>query len=193
VSPLVNFFVAARNLRQVETTVTYYHPRVEAGIEQAYPATDFDEDRRCRIPAPAFVGDWRREGSNSDLRRGVGRQRQAARVAAARDLGSRSFASSDPAERDLFLQELYAVDGDSWKKRSEEQAILIPAKEIKQVQIWIRKEHEMSRTNDGCKPAPIPNSSIHQPLNPQGGHQPGGGSTPAVPTTGSGVKPPAKP
>jgi hypothetical protein len=50
--------------------------------------------------------------------------------------GSRSFASSDPAERDLFLQEIYDVDGDSWKKRSEQQAILIPAKEIKHVQIW---------------------------------------------------------
>ncbi len=35
VLPLVTFFVAARNLRQAETTVTYYHPRVEAGIEQA--------------------------------------------------------------------------------------------------------------------------------------------------------------
>jgi hypothetical protein len=35
VSPLANFFVAARNLRQVESTVTYYHPRVEAGLEQA--------------------------------------------------------------------------------------------------------------------------------------------------------------
>ena len=35
VSPLVNFFVAARNLRQTESTITYYHPRVEAGIEQA--------------------------------------------------------------------------------------------------------------------------------------------------------------
>lgn len=33
--PLVNFFVAARNLRQSEGTVSYYHPRVEAGIEQA--------------------------------------------------------------------------------------------------------------------------------------------------------------
>lgn len=40
VSPLVSFFVAARNLRQVESTVTYYHPRVEAGIEQA-----LDRDR----------------------------------------------------------------------------------------------------------------------------------------------------
>jgi hypothetical protein len=33
--PLVTFFIAARNLRQSETTVTYYHPRVEAGIERA--------------------------------------------------------------------------------------------------------------------------------------------------------------
>lgn len=40
VSPLVSFFVAARNLRQVESTITYYHPRVEAGIEQA-----LDRDR----------------------------------------------------------------------------------------------------------------------------------------------------
>jgi len=35
VSPLVTFFIAARNLRQADSTVTYYHPRVEAGIEQA--------------------------------------------------------------------------------------------------------------------------------------------------------------
>lgn len=33
--PLADFFVAARNLRQSEGTVSYYHPRVEAGIEQA--------------------------------------------------------------------------------------------------------------------------------------------------------------
>ena len=33
VTPLINFFIAARNLRQAESTVTYYHPRVEAGIE----------------------------------------------------------------------------------------------------------------------------------------------------------------
>ena len=33
--PLANFFVAARNLRQSEGMVSYYHPRVEAGIEQA--------------------------------------------------------------------------------------------------------------------------------------------------------------
>jgi len=50
--------------------------------------------------------------------------------------GSQSFASSDPAERDLLLQELYEVDGGAWKKRSEKTAILIPSKEIKNVQIW---------------------------------------------------------
>lgn len=33
--PLAACFVAARNLRQTEDTVTYYHPRVESGIEQA--------------------------------------------------------------------------------------------------------------------------------------------------------------
>ena len=35
VRPLINFFVAGRNLRQNEDVVTYYHPRVEAGIESA--------------------------------------------------------------------------------------------------------------------------------------------------------------
>lgn len=40
VSPLATFFVAARNLRQAESTITYYHPRVEAGIKQA-----LDRDR----------------------------------------------------------------------------------------------------------------------------------------------------
>ncbi|OEZ90509.1 hypothetical protein JAB8_19520 [Janthinobacterium sp. HH106] len=35
VSPLIAFFVSARNLRQAEASVTYYHPRVEAGIEKA--------------------------------------------------------------------------------------------------------------------------------------------------------------
>jgi hypothetical protein len=35
VAPLLDFFVAARNLRQVGSVVSYYHPRVEAGIEQS--------------------------------------------------------------------------------------------------------------------------------------------------------------
>jgi len=40
VEPLVAFFVAARNLRQNDDEVSYYHPRVESGIEQA-----LDDDR----------------------------------------------------------------------------------------------------------------------------------------------------
>ena len=35
VLPLIQFFVAARNVRQREDIVAYYHPRVEAGIEHA--------------------------------------------------------------------------------------------------------------------------------------------------------------
>lgn len=35
VTPLVQFFVAARNLRQSEQVISYYHPRVEAGVERA--------------------------------------------------------------------------------------------------------------------------------------------------------------
>ena len=35
VRSLISFFVAGRNLRQNEDVVTYYHPRVEAGIENA--------------------------------------------------------------------------------------------------------------------------------------------------------------
>lgn len=35
VEPLISFFVAARNLRQIEGSVAYYHPRVESGIERA--------------------------------------------------------------------------------------------------------------------------------------------------------------
>lgn len=50
--------------------------------------------------------------------------------------GSHSFASSDPTERDLLLQEIYDVDGSSWTTRSERLAILIPSKEIKHVQFW---------------------------------------------------------
>jgi hypothetical protein len=50
--------------------------------------------------------------------------------------GNHSFASSDPTERDLFLQEIYDVDGGSWNKRPEQQAVLITSKEIKHVQIW---------------------------------------------------------
>jgi hypothetical protein len=49
VSPLVTFFIAARNLRQAESTVTYYHPRVEAGIEQALDRSRLVARRTLRL------------------------------------------------------------------------------------------------------------------------------------------------
>ena len=48
VTPLINFFVAARNLRQSEGFVTYYHPRVEAGIEQALSRDELVSRRTLR-------------------------------------------------------------------------------------------------------------------------------------------------
>lgn len=49
VSPLVSFFVAARNLRQAESTITYYHPRVESGIEQALNRDQLVARRTLRL------------------------------------------------------------------------------------------------------------------------------------------------
>ena len=51
--------------------------------------------------------------------------------------GTRSFASSDPAERDLLIEEIVDIGPDGqWTNRRERTAILIPAKQIKHVQFW---------------------------------------------------------
>lgn len=55
VSPLAAFFVAARNLRQVDSTVTYYHPRVEAGIEQALNRDRLTALRTLRLLIDSLV------------------------------------------------------------------------------------------------------------------------------------------
>ncbi len=55
VSPLVTFFVAARNLRQAESTITYYHPRVEAGIEQALDRDRLTARRTLRLLIDSLV------------------------------------------------------------------------------------------------------------------------------------------
>jgi hypothetical protein len=49
VSPLVDFFVAARNFRQVDTVISYYHPRVEAGIEQAMARAETATRKTIRL------------------------------------------------------------------------------------------------------------------------------------------------
>lgn len=51
--------------------------------------------------------------------------------------GSRSFASSDTGERDLYIQEEYTITADGrWEARPEKVGILIPAREIRHVEFW---------------------------------------------------------
>lgn len=48
-SSLVGFFVASRNLRQTEDLITYYHPRVESGIERALVRSKLVVKRMLRL------------------------------------------------------------------------------------------------------------------------------------------------
>lgn len=51
--------------------------------------------------------------------------------------GSRSFASSEPSERDLLIEEIWDVaETGAWTQRPEKIAIYVPAKEVKHVQFW---------------------------------------------------------
>lgn len=52
--------------------------------------------------------------------------------------GPESFASSDPAERDIYIEELWDVpeDGGPWTPRASRTGVLIPAKEIRFVNFW---------------------------------------------------------
>jgi hypothetical protein len=50
--------------------------------------------------------------------------------------GAKSFASSDTAERDLYLEEEYDVDGDNWEARPARVGILIPVKEVRYIEFW---------------------------------------------------------
>jgi len=49
----------------------------------------------------------------------------------------RSFASTDPAERDVYIEEIWDVsDEGEWQARDASQGVLIPAKEIRYVEFW---------------------------------------------------------
>jgi hypothetical protein len=54
IMPLVRFFVASRNLKQTDEIVTYYHPRVEAGILQALKNDRLAAGKALR----ALIGYW---------------------------------------------------------------------------------------------------------------------------------------
>jgi hypothetical protein len=55
VSPLVNAFVAARNLRLSEAAVSYYHPRVESGIATALERDALVARRTLQVLIEVFV------------------------------------------------------------------------------------------------------------------------------------------
>jgi hypothetical protein len=51
--------------------------------------------------------------------------------------GAKSFASSDTAERDLYIEEEYEVtDEGEWSPRPAKTGILIPVKEIRYIEFW---------------------------------------------------------
>jgi hypothetical protein len=58
-------------------------------------------------------------------------------AAVAGHFGSKSFASSDTQERDLYIQEEYTITKSGrWEARPERVGILIPAREIRHVEFW---------------------------------------------------------
>lgn len=55
--------------------------------------------------------------------------------------GSRSFASSDTAERDLYVQEVYRVtENGQWQKAERNDGILLRAEQIRHVEFWRDEE-----------------------------------------------------
>lgn len=51
--------------------------------------------------------------------------------------GPKAFASSDPAERDLYLDDIWHIDEEGeWTELEEKKGILIAAKEIKYIEFW---------------------------------------------------------
>ena len=51
--------------------------------------------------------------------------------------GTNSFASSDMAERDLYIEEEYTVTEEGiWESRPEKVGILIPMKGIRYIEFW---------------------------------------------------------
>lgn len=55
--------------------------------------------------------------------------------------GSRSFASSEPGEQDLYIQEVFRINGDEpWQRVPENDGILILGDQIKHIEFWKEEE-----------------------------------------------------
>ena len=58
--------------------------------------------------------------------------------------GSESFMSSDPAERDIYIERIYNVDDDNnWNSRGEN-SVLIAAGEIQTIEFWPEVQQEIA-------------------------------------------------
>jgi hypothetical protein len=58
--------------------------------------------------------------------------------------GSRSFASSDPAERDLYIETVYMIPRGKkpWQKIPRSAGMLIPGREIRHIEFWSDDKEE---------------------------------------------------
>lgn len=104
--------------------------------------------------------------------------------------GNDSFMSSDPAERDIYIQWIYDIDdNNNWSQRGEN-GVLIAAGEISTIEFWptILRRIPMSK-NDKPTPSRSLKQRGYQPKKftegykprPQGGHQPTSQSEPTKP------------
>jgi hypothetical protein len=51
--------------------------------------------------------------------------------------GSRSFASSDPSERDLYIQSVFSMSGKGqWQRVPRNDGVLISGDQIKYIEFW---------------------------------------------------------
>jgi hypothetical protein len=114
ITPLVNFFVAARNLRQKGETVSYYHPMVEAWIVKALIAEPLPVRRTLSRLVDILVD---LDLANGDAATGVA----AEIVGAAKKATDISFAPSKLAQEalDAWLAKTLAIPGSDLKAKLE--------------------------------------------------------------------------
>jgi len=57
--------------------------------------------------------------------------------------GSKSFASSEPTERDLYVQEVYSIDDQGhWQRVARSEGVWIRADQIRHIEFWRDEEEE---------------------------------------------------
>ncbi len=108
--PFVNFLVNGRNLRQVESTFAYYHPRVEAGLEAAMEQKPGLAGRILRLLVEVLIT---LDATNGD---DWGRESAAHLIQAALRLDKIAFKPADASRQtiDAWLAERLGREGDDF-------------------------------------------------------------------------------